>query len=200
MKRKLYLFAIAAVSVCVMTACGSKDSSKDKEKAGTEKVAEGNDEGDEDDGEEAAPKTKEGVIAMVRSLYDDANTIYSPSEDGMEANIDLVGEYCSKKFNELVSQIREIDVEKGEPGLCEDWNGLLSFYDEAPIEPKDFDVTIDGNTAMANFELVHGDESATHSFALVYEDGQWRIDDIEQRGIDGYSKVEQMTEYIEENK
>ena len=81
-----------------------------------------------------------------------------------------------------------------------DWNALWHFWDEGTVTPKDFDVQVEGDTADATFELVHGKETVTQSVSLVYEDGQWRVNDWLQRGMDAVSKVEQMKEYIEENK
>jgi hypothetical protein len=34
--------------------------------------------------------------------------------------------------------------------------------------------------------------------ALVYEDGQWRVNDWEHLGMDAVSMVEKMKEYIEQ--
>ena len=117
MKAKLYLMAIVAVSVCMMVACGSKDASKEKSSEAAEQVAEEA----EPDAEGTALKTEEGVVALINAIYEDVNTIYGPrDEDDCEPNIDLVGQYCSKEFRELVDKVREIDVEgrrKGGDGL-----------------------------------------------------------------------------------
>ena len=201
MSRKTLLIAIAALSVCTMMACGSKDSSKDNENVGSSQVADAADEMTDD--EEDAPKTKEGVIAMLKEAYDDVNIIYGPrDEDDLEPNIDLFGMYCSKSFRELIDQVREIEAKKdsGDDYFFTDWNALWHFWDEGTVTPKDFDVQVEGDTADATFELVHGKETVTQSVSLVYEDGQWRVNDWLQRGMDAVSKVEQMKEYIEENK
>jgi len=187
---------IAAVSMCVMVACGSKSGSKNDESANQAEQAEE----EVGYGEEDAPKTAEGVIAMLREAYEEVNIFTNPSDDDdCEPNIDLVAEFCSKEFNELRNKMREIDVKKGEPGIVEDWNGFWSFWDEGTITPKDFDVNIDGDTGDATFTLTNGDESVIYSVSLIYEDGQWRVSDWTQRGIDGLSTVERLKEYIEEN-
>ena len=198
MKRKLFLLAISALSMCMMAACSSKDSSKEKESA--EQVEAANSE--EDDGEKDAPKTKDGVIAMLKAAYEDVNIIYNPPEDDCEPNIDLFGMYGSKAFNELIGQVREIEAAKNSEDdlFFTDWSALWHFWDEGTVTPTDFDVDVDGDTAEATFELVHGKDSATQVVSLVYEDGQWRVDDWLQRGMDGLSKVEEMKEYIKENK
>jgi len=196
MRKKLFLMTIAAVSMCVMVACGSKSGSKNDESANQAEQAEE----EVGYGEEDAPKTAEGVIAMLREAYEEVNIFTNPSDDDdCEPNIDLVAEFCSKEFNELRNKMREIDVKKGEPGIVEDWNGFWSFWDEGTITPKDFDVNIDGDTGDATFTLTNGDESVIYSVSLIYEDGQWRVSDWTQRGIDGLSTVERLKEYIEEN-
>lgn len=192
MKKRFFMMAIATLTVCVMSACGSKDGGKEY----TEPVVD-----TADDSDEAAPKTEEGVIAMMRAAYEDANLIYAPQEDGMEANIDLFGMYCSKEFNSVIEQVREIEAKKDNENDCffADWNALWHFWDDGVVTPKDFDVSIDGDTADVTFELTHGKDSATQAVALVYEDGQWRVNDWLQRGMDGLSMVEQMKEYIKNN-
>lgn len=185
------------MAVCMMVSCGSKDNSKAKEENATEQ-AENAIEAEAADDEDAAPKTKEGVIAMLREAYDDVNIILAPPEDDCEPNIDLVACYCSRAFNDLVGKVREVDAAKDfEDPFFEDWSRMWNFWDKGPVTPKDFDVDIDGDTAEATFELAYGKESATQVVALVYEDGQWRVNDWEQRGMDAVSMVEKMKEYIE---
>ena len=187
---------IAAVSACVMVACGAKSGSNNDESADLTEQ----DEEEVGYGEEDAPKTAEGVIAMLREAYDEVNLFTNPSDDDdCEPNIDLVAEFCSREFNDLRDRMREIDVNRGEPGIVEDWNGFWSFWDEGIITPKDFDVDVDGDTADATFTLTNGEESVIYSVSLIYEDGQWRVSDWTQRGMDGLSTVDRMRDYIEEN-
>lgn len=200
MKRKLFVMGIAAMSACVMMACGAKDSSK--ETGSTEQVEVASDESEVDDGDEVASKTKEGVIAMLKEAYDDANIIYNPPEDDCEPNLDLFGMYCSKDFYELINKVREVEAKQTneEDHFFSDWNAMWHFWDKGVVTPKDFDVTVDGDKAEATFELTRGNDSATQVVALVYEDNQWRVDDWLQRGMDGLSMREQIKEYLENNK
>ena len=92
MKRKMFYVAIA-MTACVMVSCASKDANKEV-KAATENVA-----ADQD-------QTKKDIVEMLTKAYDDANQLAAPSEDGMEANIDLFGQYCSASFNELLRKVR----------------------------------------------------------------------------------------------
>lgn len=186
--------AITAVSVFVVAACSSKNNSSDNgAKADSTQVIDA--EGDE----EADPKTADGVIAMLRQLYDEVNIIYTPrGEDEEEPNIDLFGEFCSEEFNSLRSQVMEIDANLDiMERFFVDWNQLFSFWDEAPVTPTDFDVDIDGDTATVTYELTHNGDSATHELELVYENGHWRVNDIVQRGIDALSKLGEMRTFIE---
>ncbi len=195
MKRKLFLMAIAAVSVLVMVACGSKAGGNDN---GQEVAVNGSDP-EELDNEDVAPKTADGVIAMLRELYDEVNIIYTPrGDDEEEPQIDLFGEFCSDEFNEIRGQVLAIDAKLDDMDkFFVDWNQLFSFWDEAPITPKDFDVDIDGDTATVCYELTHNDESATHVLELVYENGHWRVNDVLQRGIDALNKLDEMRSFIE---
>jgi hypothetical protein len=193
MRKNLFLMTIAAVSVCVMVACGSKSSSNKVESASQPEPAKE----EVGYGEEDAPKTAEGVIAMLKEAYEEVNILTNPSDDESEPNIDLVAEFCSKDFNELRDKMREAEV-NGKPGIVEDWNAMWTFWDEGTITPEDFDVSVDGDTAEATFNLTNGDDNVTYCVSLVYEDGQWRVSDWTQRGMDGLSLVERMTEYLEE--
>ena len=197
MKAKLYLMAIVAVSVCMMVACGSKDASKEKSSEAAEQVAEEA----EPDTEGAALKTEEGVVALINAIYEDVNTICAPrDEDDCEPNIDLVGQYCSKEFRELVDKVREIDVNKGEDAFIaqNNWIVLWAFF-EPPFEVQDIDVSLDGDEGTVNYFLKKGDEKAEMDFSVVYEDGQWRFSDCDRIGMLAGSWVDRMNEYIEAN-
>lgn len=197
MKAKLYLMAIVAVSVCMMVACGSKDASKEKSSEAAEQVAEEA----EPDAEGTALKTEEGVVALINAIYEDVNTICAPrDEDDCEPNIDLVGQYCSKEFRELVDKVREIDVNKGEDAFVADgdWTALWAFF-EPPFEVQDIDVSLDGDEGTVNYFLKKGDEKAEMDFSVVYEDGQWRISDCDRFGLMTGSWIDRMNEYIEAN-
>ena len=199
MKRKLFVFAIAALSVCVMASCGKKDSSKENaEKANTENVES---EPEETDEEDVAPKTEEGVIAMLQEAYADANLVSQP-EDDMEPNIDLFGEYCSKSFNEKLNRIREIDADKewgAKYELLKDELGQFIYWEGSTVEMKDIDVTIDGDTANATYLLTNGEDELMTEVELVYEDGQWHINNWLQIGMMALDVQENMDEYIQEN-
>lgn len=190
------MIGIAAMSVFVMMSCGSKDANKDKES--TEQVAEAeNDEEEMDD--ETAPKTEEGVIAMLQEAYADANLISQP-EDDMEPNLDLFSMYCSKDFNEKVEQIRSIEVNTGEKfNVISDPMGMFIYWEGATVKMKDIDVDVDGDTAIATYNLTNGEDEMITVVDLVYEDGQWRIDEWEQIGQFALHLKDTMNEFIESN-
>ena len=197
MKRKLFLMTIAAVSAWVMVACGSKGGSNNGEGAEQAELTI-----DEDADEADAPKTAEGVIAMLREAYEEVNLFTNPNpsdEDECEGNYDLVAEYCSKEFNDIRNRIHDAEVKKGiTDGVDNNWNSLWSFWDEGTITPTDFDVDVEGDTGDATFTLTNGEDSVIYSVSVVYEEGQWRVSDWTQRGIDGLSNLDRMVEYLEE--
>ena len=186
------MFAILALSVSLMAACGQKGGAKDKvEETTGQAVA--------DDG--TNNKAEEEVIAMINAIYDDVDMVYSTSsEPDAGTDIDLMAKYGSKKFFDLVQQIRKIDAGKSEDNrYIADWDVLLCYWDVGVCQPTDISVTIDGNTAKVNYDLYYSGQYATYIMNLVKEDGQWRIDDILQIANDTGSKVEQMAQYIKEN-
>ena len=190
MKRKLFMIAFAAASVCVLVGCGPKDGSK--EKADTEQVAESG---------EADSKAKEEIVAMINAIFDDSNIVYTTNDKGeQEAEIDLIIQYGSKKLCNLVEQVRKIDAAKAEEDhFIADWNWMLSCWDIGLCEAEDIDVAVDGDTAKVKYWAAHSGQRNLYELALVYEDGQWRVDDTLTMGGEPGSKVEQMTKYINEN-
>ena len=185
----------AAVSVFVMVACGSKPASNNDESAEQAELSV-----EVCDEEEDAPKTEEGVIAMLRAAYEEVNLFTTPDPtEECEGNFDLVAEFCSKEFNDIRERIREAEVKKGiTDGLIEDWNGLWSFWDEGTITPTDFDVDVTGDVGEATFNLTNGEDSVIYCVSVIYEDGRWHVSDWTQRGIDGVSHLERMMDYLEE--
>ena len=198
------MIALAVMSVCVMMSCGSKDGSK--EKADAEKVAEETTEvaeeaiENEENGEEADVNAEEEIVAMINDIFDDSDIEYTTTEEGyLEAEIDLIMDFGSKKLCNLVEQVRKIDAGKDETEhFIPDWNWMLSCYDQGGVE----DITVeavDGNTAKAKYWVSNGGRRELYELALVKEDGQWRVDDVLILGGEQGSKVEEMTKYIAEN-
>lgn len=209
MKKKWFLFAIAALTVCVMASCGNKGSKDKSESNDTEQVENDDDpltEEEVTDGVTTAPEedwTEEAVANMLRMAYDDVNVIYGPRVDDMEPNLDLYAMYCTRDFNEMVNEIRAIDAQKDDIADCffaeEDliWN----YWGEGVVEPKNIQVTLlTGNMAEATFQLTHGQEWLQTKVALCYENGQWRIADWLQVGDDESSKRERMEVYLQVNR
>ena len=158
-------------------------------------------EGNEDDEDAPAPKTEEGVIALLQEAYEDANLISQPDEDDCEPNLDLFGMYCSKEFNEKMEEIRRIEVSSGDEfDRITDEAGMFVYWEGQKSSPKDFDVEIEGNRAYATYNVSNGDDELITVIQLVYEDGQWRIDDWEQIGMLVINLREAMDEFIEAHK
>lgn len=209
----MFLYAIVALSVCVMASCGKK-SSKDKDEKDDTELVENEEEDDEElseadeevaDGVDVAPDedwTEESVVKVIRQAYADVNVIFGPREEDLEPNIDLFAMYCTKDFNNLVNKVRAIDNEKDDnddmfftyPDLT--WN----YWGEGSVEPKDIKVDLlTGNMAEASFQLTHGQEWLQTKLSFFYEDGQWRIEDWLQVGDNEMSLVKRMTRYVEQN-
>ena len=207
------MFAIAALSVCVMASCDKK-SSKDKNEKDDTELVEDEDEDDEEleadeevaDGVDVAPEeewTEEAVADVIRKAYADASLLYAPSEDGLEANIDVFGMYCTEDFNELLRKVRVIDAQQDDPGECffQDESLTWNYWGVGSVEPKNIEVQLTtGNMAQATFQLTHGEEWLQTEVSLFYENGQWRIDDWVQVGDNAVSLAERMYEYVEQNK
>ena len=199
MKRKLFVIALAAVSVCVMMSCGSKDGSK--EKADAELVAEEVGENEEADAEaDDNANAEEEIVAMINDIFDDSDIEYTTNEKGyQEAVIDLTTQFGSKKLCDLVEQVRKIDADKDETEqFIADWNWMLRCFDQGGVE--DISVAnVDGNKAKVEYWVCNSGMRELYTLALVKEDGQWRVDDVLIMGGQHGSKVKEMKEYIEAN-
>jgi len=199
MKRKLFMVAIAAVSMCVMVSCGKKDNKANDEKADTEQVA-GNDE-EEDD---ANTTPKEAIAKLLESAYEDLNVIYGPrDEDDCEPNLDMFGMYCTEGFNQLITDIRKVDYEQD---LEEDrffrGNELAMWgpWEDGSLSIDDITVEMNGeDLAYATYNLHHGEEWINMGVELELENGEWRIADFTKTGDVEASMEALMISYLQAN-
>ena len=206
--RKIHLFAIAALAVCVMASCDNKKTNKNWADEEDEEDIELVDEDDEEDSEEAsdeiavAPEdlwTEEAVADMLRRAYADVSIVFGPREDGLEPNIDLDGMYCTQHWNEVLRQVRAASYQQtsaGKQGYNEafHWN----YWMEGKVSPENIKVTLlTGNMAEATFQLTHGEEWLYTHVALDFEDGQWRISDWLEIGDTPNSALQEMEHYVE---
>ena len=180
MKRKLFIIALVAVSVCVTVACGSKGSSKDNVEV--QQVT-----------DEAGSDVKKAITDLVNAVYNDINA--SGNVDMKKLDIDLINKYGSKEFKELAGKISEIDLKK----TADDSFSLSTwtFYD-APVEVEKIEVNVDGNQGDVSFILKKGGEKVDMIFDVVLEDGKWLFSDCERTGMMAGSFVERMASYIED--
>lgn len=205
MKRKLFDIAIAAVSMCMMVACGSKDASKDKasdkDKAATEQVTEG---AVEDEQAVDTAEAEQAITDLVNAVYDDINDLtFAPVMDDEETpEVDFIAKYCSKDFRKLVAKICEIDrgLDSGEGfGYGDEWGAEMWSYFAPPFSVDNIEVDVDGNEGSVSYDLSSNGEEVEMVFRVVREDGEWRFSDCLRQGPDNGSWVERMKEYIEEH-
>lgn len=139
--------------------------------------------------------TAESLRQRVATIYDHIAKCYpddpGPDADGNyhyvevpEENLDSL--YCTKNWNRLVAAVIDKDSrsEEDEVGFFEfdywimgqDWQRV--HYDG--IQVKDFQK----DRATVTLNLYNFDNKHRVELAMCYEDGQWRIDDIQDIGID----------------
>lgn len=196
MKRKFFLVAVAAVSMCVMVSCGNKDNKAGEEKTDTEQLA---DSGDDD--AEASPL--EAITKLLDSAYEDLSVIYGPREDDLEPNLDLYGMYCTKGFNQLITETRAADyAQELEEDRFFQGNdlGMWSPWESTPLIVDDVNVEMNGEgLAYATYTLHHGEEWISIGVELEFEDGEWRIADFTKMGDVEASMESLMISYLEAN-
>ena len=198
MKRKLFMVAIAAVSMCVMVSCGKKDNKANDEKADTEEVAENEEEEDDADDTVEASVTK-----LLNDAYEDLNVIYGPREDDLEPNLDMFGMYCTEGFNQLITDTRAADYNQeleedrffrgNELAMWSPWEDNGLSVDDVNVELNDEDL------AYATYTLHHGDEWIMMGIELELENGEWRIKDFTKTGDVEASMEAMMITYLRAN-
>lgn len=205
--RKIYLFAISALAVCVMASCDNKKTTKnwaeEEDEEDIELLEDEEEKSDEvSDDIPVAPDdlwTEEAVADMLRRAYADVSIVFTPQEDEQEANIDLDGMYCTKQWNEMLRQVRATSYRQtsaGKQGFNDTfhWN----YWMEGKVTPENIHVTLlTGNMAEATFQLTHGEEWIHTHVALDFEDGQWRISNWLEIGDDSNSLLQEMERYVE---
>ena len=146
--------------------------------------------------------TEEAVAAQIRKVYADVSVAFTPSEDGLENNIDLDGMYCTKYWNETLQQVRAINA--GKPLDQQRFNNdeiRWTYGMGTPVIPKDIQVELNtGNMATATFNLACGEQWLHTVLALDWEDGAWRINNWEEVGDNNQSLLGEMLNYVEKNK
>lgn len=207
--KKIEMFAIAAVAVCVMASCDGKKSNKtwsQEEDLDETELVEDDEEADEAEASneiDVAPDelwTEEAVSDVLRRAYADVSTVFTPQEDGLEANIDLDGTYCTEQWNETLRKVRAASYRKTRNGK-EGFNEIIhwNYWMEGRVTPEDIHVTLlTGNMAEATFRLTHGEEWMHTRVSLWFENGQWRISDWLEVGDDSNSLLMEMEKYAEQ--
>lgn len=202
MKRKLFMMAIAAVSLCVMVSCGNKENKDNDEKSneeGTEQVAD-----DEEDGDDGDTVPGVAMARLLDSAYEDLNTIYGPrDEDDCEPNLDMFGMYCTEGFNKLITDTRAADFNQE---LEEDrfFQGselaMWSPWEDDGLSIDNINVEMNGDEyADVTYILHHGDEWISMGVEFEFENGEWRIKDFTKAGDVEASMEARLITYLRAN-
>ena len=202
--KKFYLIVVAVFAFGLATSCGSKQTSEEKNADNDlEEQVDDEDEAQESDSEMTAPVEKwdeESVIMKLHLVYANVNTVFLLKEEGKEVTRDLCDEFCTKHWNEVLTQVRALNSSLNDPSEMRFANERFfwNYWGEGQVQPKDIKVELlTDNMAEATFNLTHGDEWMHTKLSLVYENHQWRIDDWLEVGDNGQSLLEDMKEYVE---
>ena len=202
--KKIYLIVVIAIAFGMVTSCGSKQASEEKNVDNDlEEQVDDEDEAQETDNVTTAPVEKwdeESVIMKLHLVYANVNTVLMLQEEGSEVNRDLGSQFCSKRWNEVLAQVRAKNNSLNDPDEMRFANERFfwNYWGEGQVQPKDIKVELlRGNKAEATFILAHGEEWMHTKLSLIYEDNQWRIDDWLEVGDSSQSLLGEMEEYIE---
>ena len=205
--RKPLFTILAVLAVLSMASCGNKTGNSNEVKADSlaDSLAFHPTDTMQADGPEGiAPDdqwTEEAVAAQIKKIYADVSRAFTPSEDGLENNIDLDAMYCTQYWNETLQQVRAINAKKplDQQRFYNDeirWTYGLG----TPLTPKNIKVELTtGNMATATFDLACGEQWMHTVLALDWEGDQWRINSWEEVGDNSQDLLIEMLEYVEKN-
>ena len=205
--RKPLFTILAVLAVLSMASCGNKTGNSNEVKTDslTDSIAFPPTDTMQADGPEGiAPDdqwTEEAVAAQIKKIYADVSRAFTPSEDGLENNIDLDAMYCTQYWNETLQQVRAINAKKplDQQRFYNDeirWTYGLG----TPLTPKNIKVELTtGNMATATFDLACGEQWMHTVLALDWDGDQWRINSWEEVGDNSQDLLIEMLEYVEKN-
>ena len=141
----------------------------------------------------------QSVRESVDAIYADVFGWYA--KDGQTtATPDFESRYMSSGYNDAYAKMDSIDAKNvGMVGLF-DYDHWVCGQDWGVLSMKVVNVEKTGDKSYKAEIEVHNLGTTTHvNLAMVKENGQWLIDDIQQEGIQDSERT-RMTKYIEENK
>ena len=200
---KCMMMAILMVTIPMLSIGCSKASEKKSTDKGKElAIAKANDEN------EASPdndekKTKEYLVQRVSDIYTDVCDTYNAAQKDFDfaealANKNFDDLYCTTEWNALLSKVNKYDEEQNpdEIGffdfdywiMGQDFMNM-SFHDVKVLDMHD-------NEATVSLTLVNMDSDIELKLSMVYERGDWYIDNFENLPME-FELKNAMKEYIE---
>lgn len=150
-------------------------------------------------------KTEKYLVERVSNIYKDVCDTYNAAQNDLNfteklAEKDFDGSYCTDSWNDILKQVIEFDKVNsvGEIGFFEfdywimgqDFQDM-SFHDVKVIDMHD-------NEATVGLILVNMDSDIKLKLTMIYERGDWYIDDIENQTMD-FDMKNDMTEYLKDS-
>lgn len=138
------------------------------------------------------------VHEQVEAIYADVFAWYS-KDTSSDAQPDFEARYMSSGYNEAFRKVEAIDSkESGTVGFF-DSDHWVCGQDWQDLSMKVVDVTKKSEGVYSVEIEIHNLDTETHvTLAMVKENGQWLIDDMQREGSHDSEKSE-MLHYIEEN-
>ena len=185
-----------------MSSCGNANSNKDNA-AGDQEAYTENSEASANNNGKKAKKGDEDIIARVKAIYDDVFGEYNEadlSESIPQSSPDE--KYCSADWNKVLGKVSEYDAVNHPDDIgffdADYWVMGQEFHELSISDIQVIERSKDNNKAKVEFKL-HNYGSATVVYVdMVYENGNWFIDDFTDVDNDIDWKAE-MQAYLKEN-
>lgn len=206
-KTALIIIAALGLAACGNKTNGNSDSTDstatDSILAETASLAADDAEGLVADDVDVAPVdqwTEEAVEQQLKKIYAEVTRVYAPKADGKEDYPDLDTRFCTAAFNQVLQQVRAINVKKTSGKRFENDLFRWTYGLDLPITPKNIKVELmTGNIAEATFELTSGEQWMYTKLTLDWEDNQWKIRSWNEVGDDNNDLYDEMLRYVDAN-
>ena len=184
----------------MMVGCNKTDEKKATDKKSEFTVANVNNDS------EASPdtdkkKTEEYLVQRVSNIYKDVCDLYNAAQE--DSNFDKLSEknfdslYCSEEWNDLLSKVNQYDMEQNTDEIgffdFDYWIMGQDFQDMSFRDVKVLDMHDNG--ATVSLILVNMDSDIKLKLSMVYERGDWYIDNFENLSME-FELKNAMKEYL----
>ncbi len=146
----------------------------------------------------SALKDDKAIELYRESITNIIKEIYAIVGGEIEVRVNIDEAFCSKEWNELVSEVNKKDdlMPEGEIGFF-DFNYWLQAQDYDSVSVSDIAVDFNStNKANSTFTLHNLGTETPMQLPFIYENGKWVVDNIIKNGETAIDMKKEMRKYL----